>query len=381
MSEPPVNPEPLSRAQRAQKFEALGFVAAGIAHELNNLLMIISANADLLQQGTGPAQEHIDAIRSAATRAAAIAGEILAFDRKQLLQMRVLDAREVVNRSLVAIKQLLGPGTRVTSSLPDTPLWARADETKIAQVLMNLCLYAHSRLPQDGEIEVSATRADVRDGAHPGMPAGNYVQIRFRDSGAALDAASVERLFDPFESAKATGSGGLCLPVAYQVIKNLEGWIWASSEPDRGVTFDIYLGEAPPPQRKETPQAKSTSSAAGTVLVVDDQKLVRAVTADFLKSQGYHVLEASSGAQALDVAAAFDGTIDALVTDVVMPGMEGPALALRLRALRPQLKVIFISGYAAQGSEMQRSLAEGARFLSKPVALQSLGSELRALLK
>ena len=381
MAESPVNPESPNRAQRAQKFEALGFVAAGIAHELNNLLMVISASADLLQQGTGSAQEHIDAIRTAAARAATITGEILAFDRQQLLQMRVLDVRDVVNRSLTAVKQLFTPSTRVTCALPDHPLWARADETKIAQVLMNLGLYAHSRLAANGTIEVSAARADIAAGSHPGMPGGTYVQIRFRDSGAALDAGAVEHLFDPFASMKAVGSGGLCLPVAYQVIKHLEGWIWATSDPGRGVTFEIYLGEAQAPQRKEPAQPKPQGQPGGTVLVVDDQKLVRAVTVDFLKSQGYNVLEASSGAAALDVVAGFQGTIDALVTDVVMPGMEGPALALRLREKLPHLKVVFVSGYAAQGAEMQRSLAEGARFLSKPTSLQSLAAELRALLK
>jgi len=381
MAESPVNPESASRAQRAHKFEALGFVAAGIAHELNNLLMVISASADLLQQGTGSAQEHIDAIRTASARAATITGEILAFDRQQLLQMRVLDVRDVVNRSLTAVKQLFDPRARVTCALPDHPLWTRADETKIAQVLMNLGLYAHSRLAADGAIEVSAARVVVPDGAHPGMAGGNYVQIRFRDSGAALDAAAVEHLFDPFASMKAVGSAGLCLPVAYQVMKHLEGWIWATSGADQGVTFEIYLGEAQAPQRKEPAPPRAQGQPGGTVLVVDDQKLVRAVTADFLKSQGYHVLEAASGAAALEVVAGFQGTIDALVSDVVMPGMEGPALAMRLREKLPHLRVIFISGYAAQGADMQRSLAEGARFLSKPVSLQSLAAELRALLK
>jgi PAS domain S-box-containing protein len=374
--------------RRVQKMEAVGQLAGGIAHDFNNLLTIIHGHVELLSQRLAPGSadaRDVGAIQKAADRAAAITGQLLAFGRKQVLQPRALDLRAVVAEIAALLRHLVGATVELQLELAHEALWVRADESQIEQVVLNLVVNARDAMPDGGKVTLGVDRFSADANAvrpRPGMPQGKYVRITVRDTGVGMDAETQARIFEPFFTTKALGKGtGLGLATVYGVVKQSGGWIWVDSAPGAGTTFEILFPEVS--HATETPSVAkpSVSSARGheTVLLVDDEEDVRTVLRDSLAAQGYNVLCAGSGQEALALAAEHPGKVDVLITDTIMPGMDGPKLARSLRAARPETKVLYISGYTEDASLFGSGLLRSEAFLQKPFPLESLAQKVRAL--
>ena len=375
--------------RRAQKMEAIGQLAGGVAHDFNNLLMVIHGHIELLldRSGLDPAvAKNAEAIQKAAGRAAGITQQLLAFSRKQVLQPRVVELRRVVSDISTLLRRLLGSVVEYRLQLVSTPLWVRADESQLEQVVLNLVINARDAMPEGGTVTVELDRLTANSAAlrrHPGMPAADHVRLRVTDTGIGMDAATQARIFEPFFTTKELGKGtGLGLATVYGIVKQSDGWIWVDSAPGAGTTFEILLPavEAPQEATLATPQKYKDPRGSETILVVDDEEGVREVALQALTAQGYRVLTAESGAEALKLAAAETGPIHALITDAVMPGMNGPALAQRLRESRPQTRVLYISGFAEDATVLEDAMRRGEAFLQKPFSLDALAQKVRALL-
>jgi len=376
--------------RRAQKMEAIGQLAGGVAHDFNNLLMVIRGHVELLLDRKGldaATSRNAEAIQKAADRAAGITQQLLAFSRKQVLQPRVVELRRVVSDISALLRRLLGSVIEFRLQLPAEPLWVRADESQLEQVVLNLVLNARDAMPEGGTVTVALDRLTNDSAAlrrHPGMAAVDHVRLRVADTGIGMDAATQARIFEPFFTTKELGKGtGLGLATVYGIVKQSEGWIWVDSAPGAGTTFEILLPAVEAPEKEtaaESPQKSKEPRGSETILVVDDEEGVREVALMALTAQGYRVLAADSGAEALKIAAAETGPIHALITDAVMPGMNGPALAQRLRESRPQTRVLYISGYAEDASVLEDAMQRGEAFLQKPFSLDALAQKVRALL-
>ncbi|MBS1842465.1 MAG: PAS domain-containing protein [Acidobacteria bacterium] len=375
--------------RRAQKMEAIGQLAGGVAHDFNNLLMVIRGHVELLMNRPGvdtSVARNAEAIQKASDRAAGITQQLLAFSRKQVLQARVIEMRTVVKDIANLLRRLLGPMVEFRLQLPQEPLWVRADESQLEQVVLNLAINARDAMPNGGTVtaivdRVAADSHFVR--RRPGMPEKDYIRLRVIDTGTGMDAATQARIFEPFFTTKEFGKGtGLGLATVYGVVKQSDGWIWVDSALGSGTTFEIFLPAVNEPGEEDAKAEHKSRQAGGseTILVVDDEEGVREVASQYLSSRGYRVLAAESGAQALQMAKNESGKIDVLVTDALMPGMSGPALAKELLAQRPSTKVLYISGYAEDTSLLEDARQRGDAFLQKPFGLDSLAEKLRALL-
>ncbi|MBS1867906.1 MAG: response regulator, partial [Acidobacteria bacterium] len=284
------------------------------------------------------------------------------------------------------LRRLLGPMVEFRLQLPQEPLWVRADESQLEQVVLNLAINARDAMPNGGTVtaivdRVAADSHFVR--RRPGMPEKDYIRLRVIDTGTGMDAATQARIFEPFFTTKEFGKGtGLGLATVYGVVKQSDGWIWVDSALGSGTTFEIFLPAVNEPGEEDAKAEHKSRQAGGseTILVVDDEEGVREVASQYLSSRGYRVLAAESGAQALQMAKNESGKIDVLVTDALMPGMSGPALAKELLAQRPSTKVLYISGYAEDTSLLEDARQRGDAFLQKPFGLDSLAEKLRALL-
>ena len=375
--------------RRAQKMEAIGQLAGGVAHDFNNLLMVIRGHVELLLNRPGidsSVARNAEAIQKASDRAAGITQQLLAFSRKQVLQSRVIEMRTVVNDISNLLRRLLGPIVDFRLQLPSEPMWVRADESQLEQVVLNLAINARDAMPSGGTVttildRVSGDSPHVR--RRPGMPSVDYVRLRVIDTGIGMDAATQARIFEPFFTTKEFGKGtGLGLATVYGVVKQSEGWIWVDSALNAGTTFEIFLPAVAEPTHDVSEEQQKATQGGGseTILVVDDEEGVREVATQYLTSRGYQVLAAESGAQALEIAKAHPGAIHVLVTDAIMPGMNGPSLAKTLLGQRPETKVLYMSGYAEDTSLLEDARGRGEAFLQKPFALDALADQLRELL-
>jgi len=376
--------------RRAQKMEAIGQLAGGVAHDFNNLLMVIRGHVELLLNRPGVdagIARNVEAIQKASDRAAGITQQLLAFSRKQVLQARVIEMRTVVKDIANLLRRLLGPMVDFRLQLPADPLWVRADESQLEQVVLNLAINARDAMPNGGTVTAIVDRVTgdspiVR--RRPGMPEVDYIRLRVIDTGTGMDAATQARIFEPFFTTKEFGKGtGLGLATVYGVVKQSDGWIWVDSTLGSGTTFEIFLPavKEPDPKTIEKENAGKETGGSETILVVDDEEGVREVATQYLSSHGYSVLAAESGARALELAAAHPGPIHVLVTDAAMPGMNGPALAKELLGRRPELKVLYMSGYAEDASLLEEARDRGEAFLQKPFGLDTLAQRLRELLR
>jgi len=376
--------------RRAQKMEAIGQLAGGVAHDFNNLLMVIRGHVELLMNRPGvdtSVARNAEAIQKASDRAAGITQQLLAFSRKQVLQARVIEMRTVVKDIANLLRRLLGPMVEFRLQLPQEPLWVRADESQLEQVVLNLAINARDAMPNGGTVTAIVDRV-VGDShfvrRRPGMPEKDYIRLRVIDTGTGMDAATQARIFEPFFTTKEFGKGtGLGLATVYGVVKQSDGWIWVDSALGAGTTFEIFLPAVDEPGDEEAKAEKKARQPGGseTIMVVDDEEGVREVASQYLSARGYRVLAAESGAQALELAKGESGKIDVLVTDALMPGMSGPALAKELLSQRPSTKVLYISGYAEDTTLLEDARERGEAFLQKPFGLDSLAEKLRGLLK
>jgi signal transduction histidine kinase len=370
---------------QAQKMEALGRVAGGVAHDFNNLLTSILGFADLCRSSLpagSPQQADLEEIVAGARRGGQLTRQLLAFARQQQRAPRLIQLESRTRAMARMLERLLGEHFSLDLRMADTPSTVLMDPTQLEQVLVNMAVNARDAMPAGGTLTIST--APVDGGAEGGvpwpeqLPRGDYVRIGVRDTGIGMDDATRERIFEPFFTTKEQGRGtGLGLATCYGIVSQAGGAITVDTGPGRGTEFQIYLPRASgAPEDGEGPSFAPSRGGDETVLVVEDDLSVRALAVRVLRGLGYQTLEARDPRDAETVAAGHPGAIDLLLTDVVMPGGDGRMLAQRLRAQRPHLRVLFMSGYAGQAGLG----ASGHPFIDKPFTAGELGPRVRAVL-
>ncbi len=371
---------------QAQKMESVGRLAGGVAHDFNNMLCVILGLSDLLlmqvepgHKAYGPLQE----IQKAANRSAKLTSQLLAFARRQTIAPRVLDLNGTVEDMLKMLQRLIGENITLTW-IPGADLWSvRVDPTQIDQALANLCVNARDAIDGVGTITIETRNARLGDAfcaERPGLCPGDYVQLRVTDDGRGMDEATRKMVFEPFFTTKEVGKGtGLGLTTIYGIVKQNRGWIQVLSEPGKGTTFNLYLPRdfaQPEPARTEA-TLRPHHGGDRTILVVEDEPAILDVAANLLRQSGYTVLTAAAPGEAIRIAESMPGVIDLLLSDVVLPEMNGRDLARALQASHPEMRQLYMSGYAAGVSEDRAVLEEGAPFIQKPFTLKELGDRVR----
>lgn len=373
--------------RQAQKMDALGRLAGGVAHDFNNLLTAISGFASLLLDDLKDEElrSYAEEVRQAAVRAGNLTRQLLAFSRQQTVQLRAIDLNEVVTQSANLLRRVIGEDVRLVTHLKPGLWKIRMDSGQVEQVIVNLAVNARDAMPKGGSltIETSNVELDVSyTGRILGVPAGSYVLLTVSDTGTGMTPEIRERLFEPFFTTKPAGKGtGLGLSIVYGVVKQSQGEIIVYSEPGQGTTFKIYLprNEAPSDESPETPQ-EAISPGSETILVAEDEESVRNLVTTVLRQHGYTVLVADSPAEAEQLSATFDQQIHILLTDLVMPGRSGAELYMLLHDRRPDMKVLYMSGYT-ENSLVQRALLDDVSlFLQKPFTTATLLGKLREVL-
>jgi PAS domain S-box-containing protein len=374
----------------AQRLEAVGQLTAGIAHDFNNLLTVINGFAEMQQQylpPDHPAHGHSRRILETGKRAAALINQLLAFARKQPIQPQVLDLNQVIREMEALLHRTLGEDIRLDIQLAPE-LWpVKMDPTQIEQVVMNMAVNARDAMPRGGTLTIETANVLLDDeyvARHLGSRPGEHVLLSITDTGVGMSREVQARIFEPFFTTKEMGKGsGLGLAAVYGIVKQNQGNIWVYSEEGRGTTFKIYLPRTHTATtvRSEQPMPAAALPRGGeTILVVEDSPEVRELAVLMLHQLGYRVLEASSGGEALRIAGEHPGDIHLLLTDVVMPDMSGKALADQLSALRPGLRVLYISGYTGNTIVHHGVIAENIDLLEKPFSMASLAQRVRAAL-
>jgi PAS domain S-box-containing protein len=377
--------------RQAQKMEAVGRLSGGIAHDFNNLLGVIIGYAEFLQERLEPENAlrgSADEILKAGKRAAGLTRQLLAFSRQQVLDPKVIDLNSAVYDMEKLLRRLIGEDIELTTPLSPDLGRVKADQGQLEQVIMNLAVNARDAMPQGGKL-VIATENMIMDAAfvrrylYPVQP-GPYVCLTVTDSGIGMDADTKARAFEPFFTTKEKGKGtGLGLSTVYGVVKQSGGYIDIYSSPGAGTSFKIYLprvDEAIKAEGTTLDGAKSSFDGKETILLAEDEVSLRTLTRTTLELCGYKVLEAKDGFGALEVSEHHDGTIDLLLTDIVMPGMGGRALAHELARRRPEIKLVYMSGYTGQAIGAQVPIEPGSVFLPKPFTRVSLTRKIREAL-
>jgi PAS domain S-box-containing protein len=365
--------------RQSQKMEAVGRLAGGVAHDFNNLLGIVTACTELLRaRADEDSLEYIDNIREAAKRGAALTRQMLSFSRRQQVQTQVLDLNERLREVIKLLRPLMGDDVEITV-LPRTRVAiVEADPGQLDQIVMNLAVNARDAMPKGGKFILETGVFDFDEAfarEHATMKAGRYVMLAVSDNGVGMDESTRSRIFEPFFTTKEMGKGtGLGLATVYGIVKQSGGDIWVYSEPDRGTTFKIYfpsaehkVGTAPAEQAEALPARRE----GVTLLLAEDDPLMRRLTKKMLEQHGYTVLESEDGQTALDALTANHKKIDVVLTDVVMKGMSGPELVLRLMDRHPEVKVVYMSGYTGELVANQ-GVEGGIRLLEKPFTRASL---------
>ena len=374
--------------RQAQKMEAVGRLAGGVAHDFNNLLMVVSGYTEVLLEQLrkdDPLLAKVQAIQQAADRATTLTRQLLAFSRKQLLELKVVDVNAIVADMERLLRPLIGENIDLTTKLASNVGHTRADAGQLEQVIMNLVVNAKDAMPTGGRIliQTSEEELDAVRREHSLIQPGSYILLSVSDTGAGMDKETQSRIFEPFFTTKEKGKGtGLGLSTVYGIVKQTGGYIFAHSELGSGSTFRIYLPKVadPPGQPGLVKHTQAPSGGSETVLLVEDEDSVRELVRETLQSKGYTVMEACDGINGMKVAETHDGKIDILITDVVMPGMSGRELAQRVSASRPTIKVLYLSGYTEDAIIHEGVLDPGTAFLQKPFTLQALARKVRDVL-
>jgi two-component system, cell cycle sensor histidine kinase and response regulator CckA len=383
--------------RHSQKLEAVGQLAGGVAHDFNNLLMLIQAHNERLRgrlAASDAAYKDAEEIERAVVRATALTQQLLAFSRRQVLQLKVIDLNSVVTEVAKMVDRLLPANIELKVLAAAPPNFIKADAGQIEQVILNLVVNARDAMPGGGQLTIETKNVELRTtyaGSHARIPPGKYVALRVNDNGTGMHKDVQAKIFEPFFTTKKPGEGtGLGLAIVYGVVKQTGGWITTRSELGAGTTVDIYFPEAQKQNavesasRAEISHAPAAGEARGneTILLVEDQEGIRELVCEFLQGKGYTVLVAADGYQALQIADECRGAIHLLLTDVVMPNLGGRELALRLAPARPQMKVMFMSGYPDH-STWSHGLVDdfqSAAVLQKPFLLDTLAGKVRGLL-
>jgi signal transduction histidine kinase len=375
------------QVRQSQKMEAIGRLAGGVAHDFNNLLTVIRGHGELVLrklEGEHPWRRNLQEISLAAERATALTHQLLAFSRKQVLQPRTLDLGEIVQRMSTLLQRLIGEDVELVARTPDSIGSVRADPAQMEQVIVNLVVNARDAMPEGGVLRVELADVELDDTyarGRPGMVPGPYVVLSVSDTGMGMDPETQARIFEPFFTTKEPGKGtGLGLATVYGIVKQSGGFIWVYSEPARGTTFKIYLPRVDERAESLAPRpGLAAVRGTETVLLVEDEGALRALLREILEGFGYTVLEAAHGVDALRVARDHAGTIHLLLSDIVMPQMTGRDLADRLAVVRPGLRILFMSGYAA-GAVPSHEVPPGAAYIEKPFSADALAGAIRSRL-
>jgi len=375
--------------RQAQKMEAVGRLSGGVAHDFNNLLGVIIGYAEFLQESLeaeNTLRGSVDEILKAGKRAASLTRQLLAFSRQQVLDPKVIDLNAVVSDMDKMLRRLIGEDIDLSTVLGADLGRIKADQGQLEQVLMNLVVNARDAMPQGGKLLIHTEnmimdQAFIRRYPYPVQP-GPYVCLTVSDTGIGMDAETKARAFEPFFTTKEKGKGtGLGLSMVYGVVKQSGGYIDIESSPGVGTTFKIYLPrveEAAKTEHSSKPAASFTGNE--TILVAEDEASLRSLTRATLEQCGYRVLEAKDGVEALEVSDGHEGAIDLLLTDMVMPGMGGRALAQELTRRRPEIRVAYMSGYTGQSVGSQGPVDPGSVFLMKPFTRELLTRKIREAL-
>ena len=375
--------------RQAQKLEAIGRLSGGLAHDFNNLLCVISGHSELLAEqfeSNAAAARSIAQIRKATDSAASLTRQLLAFSRRQVIHPQVVDLNSIVAETERLLGRLVDENIEFYTSLGAMVGRVRVDPVQIEQVILNLVLNARDSMPQGGKLSIGTSNVDMEDAhqsRHSLIPAGQYVLLSITDTGIGMNEETQGRIFEPFYTTKEFGKGtGLGLATVYGIVKQSGGYIWVYSEEGRGTTFKVYLPRVLDPLSGTRTNRLNTELLRGTetVLVVEDEEPLRALTRDFLLASGYKVLEAANGEDAMRVGRAYEGDIDLLLTDVVMPKLGGKPLADQFLDFRPKTRILFMSGYPNDGILQAGILTEKVALLEKPFTRELLTKQVRQML-
>ncbi|HTQ54659.1 MAG TPA: response regulator [Bryobacteraceae bacterium] len=375
--------------RQAQKMEAVGRLAGGVAHDFNNLLTIITGYADLLLAGRDlqPQQRTpLEEIRRAAERGGALTHQLLAFSRRQPFAPRMVQLNTLIVNMEKMLSRLIGEDIELITVPAAEPALVRTDPGQIEQVIMNVVVNGRDAMPGGGKLVIETANAEVDasySGSNVDLRPGSYITLAISDTGMGMDSETTTHLFEPFFTTKAPGKGtGLGLATAYGIVKQSGGAISIYSEPGRGTTVKIYLpsAEAKASAAPSEPQPSESLGGTETILVLEDEARVRKLICEVLSGRGYHVLEAVRGDEAIRIAAEHQGRIHIVVADVVMPEMSGPQALEQIRALHPNVKVLFMSGYTDEAIVHHGILESGAPFLQKPFLPDALARKVREVL-
>jgi PAS domain S-box-containing protein len=380
------------KLRQAQKMEAVGRLAGGVAHDFNNMLSVIMGYCEMLLSRAGPdgaGRAEVQEIFKAGERAASLTQQLLAFSRRQVLVPRTVQINEVVANLSEMLCRLIGEDVELALQT-DPDLWTvEADTTQIEQILMNLAVNARDAMPRGGTLRIATANLDLERAFLEGelaVPAGQYAGIEISDNGCGMDEQTVSRIFEPFFTTKEQGKGtGLGLATVYGIVKQSGGFIRVRSAPGSGTTFTIYLprGRREEQAAQERPSRKETTELRGneTLLLVEDEEMVRELACHALRRYGYNVLEAANGHEAMSISERYAGRIDLMISDAVMPGMNGLELAERLAAARPGMPVVIISGYSQEAIDHLGAADTAFSFLQKPITPSRLCETVREILR
>jgi PAS domain S-box-containing protein len=373
----------------SQRMEGIGKLAGGVAHDFNNLLAVIMGCADVALDALPPdhpAAKKVEMIRQASSSAADLTRQLLAFSRQQMLQPRVIDLKDIVNRTQELLRRLIGENIEFAISVDPSLGYVMADPGQIEQVFLNLAVNARDAMPNGGHLTIEARNVQLDESYkenHQVVAPGPYVMLVVEDTGCGMDRETQARIFEPFFTTKELGNGtGLGLATVYGIVKQSGGYIWVYSELGKGTVFKVYLPRVEKFDQSVEQKESDVLFLQGseTILLAEDSASLREMTREYLESVGYTVLEAVSGKEALQRAKDFDGPIHLLLTDVVMPEMSGPELAAQVGSLRPGTRVIFTSGYTDDAIARQGVLDPAAAFIQKPYRPRALARKIREVL-
>ena len=372
---------------QAQRLEAIGRLAGGVAHDFNNLLTVINGNAELVLQQmdrNSPARGGLEEIRKAGEGAASLTRQLLVFSRGQPMKPGTADLNRIVANFEKMLRRLIGEDIELVTNLAGEPLWVWADISQIEQVIMNLALNARDAMPGGGRLTL-ATGRQARDGseADPALAgAVEYAVLTVTDTGTGIDQQAKTHLFEPFFTTKEVGKGtGLGLSIIYGIVKSHQGWLRVSSEGGKGSVFQVWLPGTKAPAEPSAPASpEAAPRGTGTILLVEDNSEVRALMRIVLAAYGYTILEAANGVAAIQAVESYREAIDLMVSDIVMPGLDGPSLAKRLAPLQPKMKVLYVSGYADHDTAMRVLGDASAAYLQKPFRPEDLAGKVAEMI-
>lgn len=373
----------------SQRMEAIGRLAGGVAHDFNNLLTVILGSCDTLAgelPPDHPALRKIETVRKAGASAADLTRQLLAFGRKQILQPQLIELKAIVNGMVSMLRRLIGENIKLEVSVDPVVGYIHADPGQLEQILLNLAANARDAMPNGGRLLIEVTNAEVDENykeQHPPAIPGPYVMMTVSDTGCGMDPETQARIFDPFFTTKELGKGtGLGLATVYGIIKQSDGYIWVYSEIGKGTVFKIYLPrvERPAPRTALPDPDRAPQRGTETILLAEDSESIREMAREYLESLGYTVIEACSGTEALQRSNDFEGTIHLLLTDVVMPGLNGRELADQIVSKRPYIKTLFTSGYTDDAIVRPGVREPGIIFVQKPYRPKALARKIREVL-